>query len=88
MSVNGVEEAGAFVSAARGSAQERQAAHLLAAGALGAARRAAGAPGPVANRERQRDPTLFKAAARGYRWLKELASGAATDTLEIAILFD
>jgi hypothetical protein len=34
---SGVEKVGAVVSAALGSAQERQAAHLLAAGALGAA---------------------------------------------------
>ncbi|MFZ0888437.1 MAG: hypothetical protein WA005_08290 [Candidatus Binataceae bacterium] len=27
---------------------------------------------------------LPKAAARGYRWFKELASGNATDTIEIA----
>jgi hypothetical protein len=37
--MRGAEEAGAVVFATLGSAQERQAAHLLAAGALDAARR-------------------------------------------------
>ena len=43
MSGRGVEEAGAVVSATLGSAQERRAAQLLAAGAVGAARREGGA---------------------------------------------
>jgi hypothetical protein len=47
MAESGVEEADAVVSAALGSAQARQAAHLLAAGALGATRRKGGAGNTV-----------------------------------------
>jgi site-specific DNA recombinase len=37
-----------------------------------------------ATQARQKDPALLKALARGFRWFKQLASGVATDTLEIA----
>jgi len=36
------------------------------------------------NEVRERDPALLKVLARGYRWFKELTSGAVVNTLEIA----
>src|SRR5208282_847242 len=37
-----------------------------------------------ANQARERDPALLRALARGYRCLRELASGVAADACKIA----